>query len=323
MITPELLRKCQISKKPLGQIWWARFLRFNYWIPPKIEICIEGMETIPTDRPVCFAMNHTDRYNCWPFQSRLLQERNEFTVSWVKAKYYQSNISRIFLTAASNIPLASRGYVIANQFMQSAGRSPTENEYRFIRDLLDQRQELNQESLLSTSSECRQFFSPSPAKRLQDIEAHFTELSKEVLELNRQAISLGHHLMVFPQGTRSKRLLPGHTGMAQMTQALGIDVVPIACMGSENCYPSGNPWAKPGTVRYRIGEVLTLDGEKLAPYRCSSDFIPFSRSAQQEFGVQFREMTDIVMNEINQLLDEPYQLLESPPANPMDSSRFL
>jgi 1-acyl-sn-glycerol-3-phosphate acyltransferase len=292
-------------------------------MPKKINIIIEGMEHIPTDRPVCFAMNHTDRYNCWPFQTRLLHERNEFTVSWVKAKYYKNFLTRFFLTASSNIPLASRGYIIANLFLQSVGRSPTNNEYRFIRDLLDQRQELDQEALLSASSECRQFLSPSPAKRLQDIETHFTELSKEVLELNRQALSLGHHLMVFPQGTRSKRLLTGHTGMAQMTQALGIDIIPIACMGSENCYPSSNPWAKPGTIRYRIGEVLSVDGEKLAPYRCSPDFIPFARSAQLEFGTQFRKITDIVMNEINQLLDEPYQLLENSSTNPVAPSHFL
>ena len=323
MITPEVLQKCKISPRPWGQVWWAKVLRFNYWLPPKINVIVEGMENIPTDRPVCFAMNHTDRYNCWPFQRYFLQNRNEFAVSWVKAKYYQNVLVRNFLTATSNIPLASRGYVIANQFKQSVGRPPSKDEYRFIRDLLDQKQEVNQDSLLSTSSECRQFLSPSPAKRLQDIEDYFGLLSKEVLALNRQALDLGHHILVFPQGTRSIRLLPGHTGIAQMTQALGVDIVPIGSMGSELCYPSSSPWAKSGTIRYQIGKVISLDGEKLGPYRCKNEFIPFSRSAQQEFGDNFRAITDIVMNEINDLLDEPYQFATDSSHSQTDIKRFL
>lgn len=323
MITPEVLRGCDISSRPWGQVGWAQVLRFNYWIPPKINVIIEGMENIPTDRPVCFAMNHTDRYNCWPFQVRFLQQRDQFAVTWVKAKYYQNIFVRTFLTATSNIPLASRGYVIANQFKQSVGRAPSRDEYRFIRDLLDQKQELNQDSLLSASSECRQFLSPSPAKQLQKIEDYFGLLSKEVLALNRKALDLGHHILVFPQGTRSKRLLPGHTGMAQMTQALGLDIVPIGCMGSEKCYPSSSPWAKSGTIHYRVGAVLPIDGEQLGEHRCTTDFIPFSRASQLEYGDNFRAITDIVMNEINNLLDEPYQFATSAMQEQTDIQRFL
>ena len=323
MITPEILRECKISPRPWGQVWWAQVVRLNYWLPPKINVIIEGMENIPTDRPVCFAMNHTDRYNCWPFQVRMLQERNQFAITWVKAKYYQNIVVRSFLTATSNIPLASRGYVIANQFKKSVGRSISQEEYRFIRDLLDQKQELNQDSLLSTSSECRQFLSPSPAKQLQEIEENFTLLSKEVLALNRKALDLGHHILVFPQGTRSKRLLPGHTGIAQMTQALGLDIIPIGCMGSDLCYPKASPWAKSGTIHYRVGKLIPLDGEQLGHYQCKSDFIPFSKGAQLEFGENFRAITDIIMNEINNLLDEPYQFSTNQVERQTDIKRFL
>ncbi len=326
MITPELLQKCEIAPRPWGQVWWSQVLRLNFWIPPKITVIIEGMENIPIDRPVCFAMNHTDRYNCWPFLLHFLQQRNKFAVSWVKAKYYQNFFTRTFLSATSNIPLASRGYIIGKQFKDSVGRTPSRDEYRFIRDLLDQKQEVNQDSLLSASSECRQFLSPSPSKILQEIEDYFALLSKEVLELNRKAIKLGHNILVFPQGTRSKRLLKGHVGMAQMTQALGLDIIPIASMGSEVCYPGASPLAKGGTIRYRVGEIIPIDGEKLGQYRCETTFIPFSRSAEQEFGGKFRHITDIVMNEINELLDEPYQFASdthNPSPSQTDVKRFL
>ena len=40
------------------------------------------------DEPVIFAMNHTDRYNYVPFQYGLWQEKDRFTATWVKGKYY-------------------------------------------------------------------------------------------------------------------------------------------------------------------------------------------------------------------------------------------
>ena len=324
MITPAKLRSCSISARPWGQVWWAKFLTLNYAFPPKTTIEVEGWNNIPTDRSVCFAMNHTDRYNCWPFQWKLLREQQQFTVSWVKAKYYEHPAVASFLTATSNIPLASRGYVIANQFRELIGRSPSGEEYRFIRDLLDYKIDASQENLIKQSSECRQFLAPTPQSRLSALEEYFNELSQETVELNKKALNLGHHLMIFPQGTRSKRLLPGHSGMAQMTQALGIDIVPIGCMGSDKCYAGNLPFASGGTVRYRIGKPLSLNGSQLGPYRIKEDFIPFSRAAQQSHGDAFQNITNIVMNEINSLLDEEYQFTpDSEQKKTPDVKRFI
>jgi 1-acyl-sn-glycerol-3-phosphate acyltransferase len=135
----------------------------------------------------------------------------------------------------------------------------------------------------------------------------FNILSEEVVKLNQKALDLGHNILVFPQGTRSKRLLPGHTGMAQMTQRLNLDIIPIACMGSEEVYQGNIPWGKSGIIRYRIGTPLQIGGDKLAKYRVQEPFTPFGTEAQQQYGDRFRRITDVVMDEINALLDEEYQ----------------
>lgn len=322
MITTELLQNCPITKRPWGQRWWAKFLTFNYTLPPAVNVVIEGLENIPTDRPVCFAMNHTDRYNCWPFQWYMLRNKKQFAVTWVKAKYYQNFWVRTFLLSTSNVPLASRGYVISARFKEAIGRSPSSKEYRFIRNLLDGRIELNEDNLVETTSECRQFLAPAPSQKLQQLHAEFNALSEEVVNLNQKALDHGHHILVFPQGTRSKRLLAGHTGIAQMTQRLNLDIVPIACMGSEKSYSGNLPWAKGGTIRYRVGRPLSTTGDKLAPMRIQETFTPFSHEAQLKYGSQFRRITDVVMDEINLLLDEEYQF-DPDATQSVDTKRFL
>ena len=322
MITTELLQNCPITERPFGQVWWSKFLTFNYSLPPTVNVVIEGVENIPTDRPVCFAMNHTDRYNCWPFQWYLLRTKQQFAVTWVKAKYYQNFWVRTFLLSTSNVPLASRGYVISATFKKAIGRSPNSKEYRFIRNLLDGRLDVNEETLLETTSECRQFLAPAPTQRLQQLHTEFNALSEEVVNLNQKALDLGHHILVFPQGTRSKRLLSGHTGLAQMTQRLNLDIVPIGCMGSEQSYRGNLPWAKGGTIRYNVGKPITTSGEQLGSLRIQDSFTPFSHEAQQLYGTRFRKITDIVMDEINLLLDEEYRY-DPEATQSVDTKRFL
>ncbi len=322
MITTDLLQNCPIQPRPWGQVWWAKFLTLNYSVPPTVKVELEGMENIPTDRPVCFAMNHTDRYNCWPFQWYLLRTRKEFAVTWVKAKYYQNPFVRTFLLSTSNIPLASRGYVISAHFKDCVGRAPTSQEYRFIRNLLDGRLNIDEDTMVETTSECRQFLAPTPSQRLQQLSTEFNALSEEVVNLNQKALDLGHHILVFPQGTRSKRLLAGHTGIAQMTQRLNLDIVPIACMGSEKCYSGNLPLAKGGTIRYKIGKPLTIMGDKLGPHHIQEQFTPFSHEAQLKFGGRFRKITDVVMDEINLLLDEEYRF-DPEATQSVDTKRFL
>jgi 1-acyl-sn-glycerol-3-phosphate acyltransferase len=306
MITPELLESCPIHKVPWGQYLWSKILQINFLLRGT-KINIEGLDNIPTDRPVCIAMNHTDRYNSWPLQLYLLTQQNQYIVTWVKGKYYENPIVRFFLLATSNIPLSSRGYVLSSQFKQAIKRPPSTEEYRFIRNLFDEKLEISKEALLNTSPECRQFLTPSTVQRLKGIEQSFNQLSIEVVRLNRKALALGHHILVFPQGTRSKRLTKGYVGIAQMTQKLGLDIIPVGCNGSDVIYPGNSPFSSKGTVTYRVGKPIEINGQEIGEYRIEDDFIPFSKVAEAKYDQQFRLITDVVMTKINELLDEEYQ----------------
>ena len=62
-----------------------------YRIFAKVDIRIENLERIPRGENVIFAMNHTDRFNYWPFQYKLFSMHEfPFTTVWVKAKYYKN-----------------------------------------------------------------------------------------------------------------------------------------------------------------------------------------------------------------------------------------
>ena len=85
------LKKISIRKVPYGQKIFARFLGFNYRFPARTHLDIEGWENIPNE-PCFLAMNHTDRYNYWPFQYELARIKKQYTCTWVKAKYFLADV---------------------------------------------------------------------------------------------------------------------------------------------------------------------------------------------------------------------------------------
>lgn len=319
MLTAEFLSRLNLHAIPTGQKLWAQFLRFNYALPPKTKLLIEGIENIPRDRQVFLAMNHTDRYNSWPLQFHIAQTRKEYTCTWVKGKYYINPVTRFFLLSTNNIPLASRGYVISSRFKAEIKRPPNSDEYRSIRDLMDQK--LIDDSLINNSEELKRFLGNSPETKIKALVDDFAAMSNEVLRLNKQALELGHHILVFPQGTRSVHLTKGHMGLAQMAQRMGIDIVPIGCSGSDLCYPGTIPWARRGEITYRIGKPIRVNSPELSHLRVKDDFVPFSYQAQAQYSQRFQELTAIIMNRLNDLVDTPYQFGKE--GNTLGVDRFL
>ncbi|MEO1175515.1 MAG: 1-acyl-sn-glycerol-3-phosphate acyltransferase, partial [Myxococcota bacterium] len=106
-------------------------------MPRKTEIEVEGLDNLP-DRSVVLAMNHTDRYNYWPFQYQMYRFGvPRFTATWVKGKYYENAMMSWFMMSMNTIPVPSRGYIIAARFQEAIGRAPSNDEYRLLRDLVD------------------------------------------------------------------------------------------------------------------------------------------------------------------------------------------
>jgi hypothetical protein len=146
-----------------------------------------------------------------------------------------------------------------------------------------------------------------PAAFLEGFDRLFDQMIDEIVRLNREALEVGCNVLVFPQGTRSKRLSKGHTGLAQMSQALGADIVPVGCSGSDHCYPTMRPFSRGGHITCRIGAPLRLDGPELSAHRVTAPFRPLDKAATEAHGPAFEAITHAVMQAIDGLVDPEYR----------------
>lgn len=306
------LKKLKLNKKPLGQIIVAEtVMRADFSFPRRTEIILEGTGNIPAERPVFFAMNHTDRYNYWPFQYQMYRHGGlRYTATWVKGKYYENGVMARFFDATNNIPVPSRGYVITTEYRKVMKRPPDDEGYRVLRDIVDGKA---LPELGSLSEDVRTFitrFAPTATDTQsfrEAFDALFDAMMRELVRLNRAALFTHDlNILVFPEGTRSLKLARGFTGLMQMAQHVGIDIVPVGCNGSDKVYPGNSPLAKGGRIVYRLGAPLSLDGPELSPFRVKADYTPFTREASEKHGAEFEGATKVVMKKIAELLDPEY-----------------
>ncbi len=309
MLDLDRLKRIKLSNRPLGQLMMGNLvLFFDYHLPRATNIVIEGKERLPRGGGVFLAMNHTDRYNYWPFQYGMYRAGLPFTATWVKGKYYESRAMGAFMDSMNNIPTPSRGYVITTEFRKVAGRPPKEEEYRLLRDLVDGKRAPTEPLPAGVSPELASVVGQDVSEFLQRFNQLFDQMIHEVVELNRRAIEDLHlNVLVFPQGTRSKRLSQGHDGLAQMAQYLGAKIVPVGCSGSDKLYPANSPFSKGGRVVYRVGEPLAVDGPELERFRVPRDVLPLTDEANRKYGDRYRAITRVVMDRINELVDPEYQ----------------
>ncbi|RME29198.1 MAG: 1-acyl-sn-glycerol-3-phosphate acyltransferase [Deltaproteobacteria bacterium] len=317
------LQRIHLRRRPPGQLVVAALLGLDYRFPRRTEIIVEGLERIPQDRSVMLAMNHTDRYNYWPFQYTMHTHRLRYTATWVKGKYYQNPLMAWFLDKTGNIPLPSRGYVVSVAFQQAMGRPPDASEYRLLRDLLDGTADAD---AIAPDSAVGRWLAECGGVTawVEERRRAFTAMMNEVMRITREAM-LDHdlHVLVFPEGTRRKRLGRGHTGLIQVAWHLDAAIVPIGCNGSDRVYPTNSPFARGGRIVYRVGEVLEPDGPELGPHRVSEDYTPFTSEATKRHGQAFRAGTDVVMAHIARLLDPEYQPAEDDDPGRGGADRFL
>jgi len=314
MVDLELLDNLKLSSSPFGQkVVSALGLRTNYHITHRVEIVIEGQHNIPTDRAVIFAMNHTDKYNYWPFQYQLAKTWRRYTATWVKAKYYEHPVMRSFMTWTNNIPTVSRGYLITKDFLGVTGRRPSRQEYGEMRRLVE-------DPTFQTDLDLPQRLFSEP-RHILGLDFHpdrdawplfmgrlFTDFMRRFVALNRQALDVGADLIIFPQGTRSIRLSKGHIGLGAIALALKATVVPVGCSGSDGCYPGTSPWARSGRIVYRVGAPMTY--EDMARHHVGAPFAPFTPEAEAAHRDKFQGFVDEVMERINDLVEPRYRFSE-------------
>ncbi|HYA13408.1 MAG TPA: hypothetical protein VEF33_03615, partial [Syntrophales bacterium] len=105
---------------------------------------------------------------------------------------------------------------------------------------------------------------------------------------------------------RGTTLGEGRTGLAQVALATGKKIIPVGCNNSDAVYTGSLPFAKSGVIIYRVGAPLSLD-DQLKEFRIEEKFKLLSKESQIKYKKRFEEVTAIVMESINQLLDEKYR----------------
>lgn len=334
MLDISRLDRIRLEARPRWQKLVARGVLFpNYELLPgrKVEIVFEGFERVPRE-PVVFAMNHTDRYNYWPFQYRLWRQHHRFTATWVKGKYYENVLVGRFMEMTNNLPTVSRGYIITKDLVANLGRRPTEDEYAALRAHVDAIA-VGDPSPEDTLPVPRAFlttprdilgraFDPARERWADAICATFTRMMRRFLELHEEAFTLGLDLLVFPQGTRSVRLSHGHIGMSQVALRYGKTVVPVGCSGSDKVYPTSSPFARPGRIVYRFGEPLTHQDAE--PWHPPQPFTPFDAKDERRHRALFQGHVDEIMHRIDGLVDEPYRFADDEESDGVKGShRFV
>ncbi len=311
------LKRIRLMKRPIGQVFFGHtVLTPNYNLLPGIDIQIEGIEKIPNE-PVIYAMNHTDRFNYFPFMYKMWKLEERYITVWVKGKYYENPVVATFMELTSNLPTVSRGYIITKDFALTMGRRPTEAEYDTLRSVVNKEAAPNEDSSTVDLSEVPRDllhtprnilgvdFDPNRQSYAAGINEVFDAMMRQFVRLNERSFELGLDLLVFPQGTRSIRLPKGRIGMMEIALRYKKTIVPIGCNGCDLVYTGSLPWGKSGSIVYRIGEPITYDD--LSEFHIDEPFEPFTAEAEYAHRDKFQGSVDMVMERINELLDPQYQ----------------
>jgi len=305
MVDLEYLNNIKLVKIPQVQRFLGTFmLGPNYHIFQKVDIVLENLENIPVGENIIFAMNHTDRFNYWPFQYKLWRlKKYPWTTVWVKGKYYRNKWLGKGLDLCNLIPVPSLGYLIEEFYTKKFSRRIDRDLYRRVRDAIDGKGEGTE--IHSTGvAETNRLFGDGFIEFMRDF---YEKIMTKVAELTTFALfTQGLSLIIFPEGTRGTQLGEGKTGIAQVALHTGKKVVPVGCNYSDRVYPDSLPFARTGQIVYRIGKPLSIE-DRLRPYRIDAPFTLLSRDSQQRYKEQFEGATRVIMESINELLDPIYR----------------
>ncbi len=327
------LDRIPLSPKPFTQkVVGTLGLWPNYRLPPRVEIDVVDFDRVPAGS-VIYAMNHTDRYNYFPFQYQIWCEYDRFTATWVKGKYYENWLLGKFMQLTNNLPTVSRGYIITRDFLSAMKRPPSDAEYESLRAWVDATaqdldpvpptfdQEL-QSTLLGAPRDVLGYaFDPARESYAEYIDSIFRVMMEKFVELNRRCLELGLDILIFPQGTRSIQLLPGHIGLAELAMCFKATVVPVGCSGSDRVYPGASPFGKGGHIVYRMGQPIPY--KEMERFHLPDDFIAFDPRHEAAHREKLQGFVDVVMDRINELVDPEYRFGDAATPAETGSRRFV
>ena len=119
-----------------------------------------------------------------------------------------------------------------------------------------------------------------------------TKAALASLDVALDVLGRGEAFGIYPEGTRSRdgRLYRGRTGVAHLALTSGAPVVPVGLTGTEHIQPVGSTLPRLADVTVRFGAPLSF-AEAFAG-------VPPGRAR--------REVTDVVMNAIQQLSGQEF-----------------
>lgn len=94
-------------------------------------------------------------------------------------------------------------------------------------------------------------------------------------------LASGWHVILFPEGTRSRNGAMGRfrLGVAHLARHAGVPVLPVHITGTERVMPVGSRWIHPGTIELRAGRPLRCE-----PGETHQDFLERMRRAIEAAG---------------------------------------
>src|SRR5438552_724141 len=98
MIDLERLNRIRFRPDPPGQRFVAKYVFGTTYRFPlrRTRIVWEGAENLPRQASI-LVMNHTDRYNYFPFLYELWRRGLGHATVWVKGKYYENALMARFM----------------------------------------------------------------------------------------------------------------------------------------------------------------------------------------------------------------------------------
>ncbi len=299
----ELLRRTNPLCSPGWTAAGRSFGDLVFWLPPRARVELEGLEHLPTG-PAIFAPNHTHKFDFFPVRCALLH-RGVHLMTWIKARDYQHPAMRWLLGKGGNIPLVSRGFLIASDFAEVHGRKPSEDEYRALRLHVDEGAPLDAKLAAGLAA----------PRRIAGVEVELAHgyrhalrhayhvLMEEALRLARVGRDAGRHQHIYPQGATSRQLTPGHPGVVQAALALGVPIVPVGVSGCREVFlGKGHPFTGRGRVIVRLGPAFEV-ARSVVP----EGFRPFHPDDEDAHRVLLQAESDRLMEVINGLCEPAYQ----------------
>ena len=251
--------------------------------------------------PVMFATNSTQKYDFLIFRAETRRQGLP-VVTVTKGKNYHSPL-RLVLEHTGVVPLASRGYILLVDFTAVHARRPTEDEYRALRDHLNDASPLPDAPVFRAISErprevLGHRFDPRERSWRDFIRQVYRFVLGEALRLSREAVAAGYHIQMYPEGTVSSRLGRGRIGAVQFAHALGIPIVPVGMCGCREVFKGQGMTLRGGDVTMRFGApwVPTLGA-------LPKDFVHFDPEHEARHRATLQAATDTLMTKIDALLD--------------------